>query len=827
MKKLFLVAGFLLHGFSLLAFNVTFRVDMNGISGFTTPELNGTFNNWCGNCAPMTDANNDRIWETTINLNSGNYQYKFSADNWSSQETLIAGSPCTITSNGFTNRTLNVSGNVVLPLVCWGSCGVCTYFPVTFQVNLNGILGYAAPNVSGSFNNWCGNCNLMTDANGDGIWTTTINLFPGNHEYKFSYDNWAGSESLTPGSPCTITTSGFTNRFLNLTQAITLPPVCWQTCNTATGTPVIPTISIAQTAGSNPTCKESEVVFTATVSNAPATPFYQWKVNGAFAGSNSSTFKTNSLSDGQVVTCEVTCNCNQTLPSVSNSIAMGVISLVTPSVSVSRTTTGSLCGGDTVSFLATPLFGGSNPIYQWKINGSNAGTNSSNFTINGLTSNANVTCLMTSNAPCQSKPWTLIWADEFSGSSLDLTKWKPEIGAGGWGNNELQFYTNSPNNIQLNNGQLRIIARNTGSGNQQYTSARLITKGLFSTKYGKIMGRMKFPNGQGLWPAFWMLGANIDQVNWPGCGETDIMEHVNAEPKIHGTCHWNNNGRVYLGNSINLDVNIFHEYSVEWDSLSIRFFVDGTQYHQHFISASNGSLDEFTKPFFILLNLAVGGQWPGPPNAGTQFPAIFDVDYVRVFKHETLPIGQVSSNTIGLSLIGLNPETPGPISGDTAVCANQTGLLFSIPSIPNEVYTWTLPDSATIQSGQGTPFITANWGPGPGTIQVKASNVCGISSARKFLVGIKSCNTTNGKPGSSGFYLFPNPGNGIYQIKADNLKGNIKIQVFNGVGKMVFIKKGIPASSTFLLNIEKEPAGKYFVKIESGERTDTFKIIKN
>jgi hypothetical protein len=202
------------------------------------------------------------------------------------------------------------------------------------------------------------------------------------------------------------------------------------------------------------------------------------------------------------------------------------------------------------------------------------------------------------------------------------------------------------------------------------------------------------------------------------------------------------------------------------------------------------------------------------------------VDYVRVFRHETLPIGQVSSNTIGLILSGLNPETPGPINGDTAVCANQTGLTFSIPSLPNEVYTWTLPGSATIQSGQGTPSITANWGPAPGTIQVKASNVCGISSARNFLVGIKSCNTTNRKSGSSGFYLFPNPGNGIYQIKADNLKENLKIQVFNSVGKMVFIKKGIPASNVFLLNIEKEPAGKYYVKIDSGEKTDTFQVIK-
>jgi len=179
-----------------LAFNVTFRVDMSQQTGFNTPEVNGTFNNWCGNCFQMTDSNGDNIWEGTMNLAVGNYQYKFSADNWGSQETLVPGTTCTATTGTFTNRTLAVTEDVVLPIVCWGACVECAaapvFYDVTFQVDMNEQTGFTTPEVNGTFNGWCGNCTAMQDANSDGIWSVTLSLQEGTYDYKFSHDNWSG-----------------------------------------------------------------------------------------------------------------------------------------------------------------------------------------------------------------------------------------------------------------------------------------------------------------------------------------------------------------------------------------------------------------------------------------------------------------------------------------------------------------------------------------------------------------------------------------------------------------------------------------------------------
>jgi hypothetical protein len=219
------------------AVNVTFQLDMNGMSGFTTPEVNGTFNGWCGNCNAMTDANSDGIWEVTLNLAAGSYEYKYSYDNWGGQETLIAGSSCTVTNSGFTNRTLNLTTDVVLPVVCWQSCVSCAAsipnYTVTFQVDMSHETGFTTPEVNGTFNGWCGNCNAMTDANGDGIWTTTVTLPAGSYEYKFSHDFWSGQESLTAGMPCLIGT----NRHFTLSGNTVLPVVCYGSCVSCALTP--------------------------------------------------------------------------------------------------------------------------------------------------------------------------------------------------------------------------------------------------------------------------------------------------------------------------------------------------------------------------------------------------------------------------------------------------------------------------------------------------------------------------------------------------------------------------------------------------------------
>jgi 1,4-alpha-glucan branching enzyme len=224
----------MLTQFSSNAFNVTFRVDMSQQSGFTTPEVNGSFNNWCGNCFQMTDADGDNIWEATTDLAPGNYEYKFSADGWGSQENLIPGSACTVTNFGFTNRSLVVTQETILPIVCWGACVECAaapvFYDVTFQVDMNEQTGFTTPEVNGIFNGWCGNCTAMQDANGDGIWSVTVSLQAGTYEYKFSHDNWAGQESLTPGSSCTITTDAFTNRTITVSQDEVLPAVCYGSC---------------------------------------------------------------------------------------------------------------------------------------------------------------------------------------------------------------------------------------------------------------------------------------------------------------------------------------------------------------------------------------------------------------------------------------------------------------------------------------------------------------------------------------------------------------------------------------------------------------------
>lgn len=216
-------------------YNITFRVDMNEVGdAFTTPEVNGTFNGWCGGCAPMSDGDGDGIWELTIPLAAGFYEYKFAYDSWAGSESLIPGSSCTITTGEFTNRALDVTGDATLDAVCWGSCLSCSdiiTYAVTFSVDMNEVAGpFTTPEVNGSWDGWCGGCTPLSDPDGDGIWSTTKMLEPGYYEYKFAYDSWSGDESLTPGDPCTVTTDIFTNRFINVSDDADLGVVCWASC---------------------------------------------------------------------------------------------------------------------------------------------------------------------------------------------------------------------------------------------------------------------------------------------------------------------------------------------------------------------------------------------------------------------------------------------------------------------------------------------------------------------------------------------------------------------------------------------------------------------
>ena len=231
------------------------------------------------------------------------------------------------------------------------------------------------------------------------------------------------------------------------------------------------------------------------------------------------------------------------------------------------------------------------------------------------------------------------WSDEFDGAAGTLpnpAKWTYDLGGGGWGNQELETYTNQPTNVQLDgNGHLVIRADRAGGG---YTSARIKTKGLFSPQYGHIEARIRLPFGQGIWPAFWMLGANYPATPWPDCGEIDIMENVGREPSVnHGSAH----GPGYSGgSSISSAYTLpggakfsddFHVFAIDWAPQSIAFSVDGTVYRTiRPASLPAGAPWVFDKPFYLILNVAVGGTFPGNPNGTTQFPQEMIVDYVRV-----------------------------------------------------------------------------------------------------------------------------------------------------------------------------------------------------
>ena len=238
--------------------------------------------------------------------------------------------------------------------------------------------------------------------------------------------------------------------------------------------------------------------------------------------------------------------------------------------------------------------------------------------------------------------WNLVWSDEFdgaAGANVDTSKWVYETGNGsnGWGNSELEYYQ-SQNGLLDGNGNLVITAKQENFSGFNYTSARLKTQGKTSWSYGHIESRIKIPYGQGVWPAFWLLGNDIDSVSWPGCGEIDVMENIGKEPtKVHGTLHGPGYSggagptAVYTLSDTGKFADDFHVFAIEWEANVIRWYVDGTLYSTKTpTDIGSGNTWVFAKPFFVLLNLAVGGSWPGSPDSTTTFPQIMTVDYVRV-----------------------------------------------------------------------------------------------------------------------------------------------------------------------------------------------------
>jgi len=228
-----------------------------------------------------------------------------------------------------------------------------------------------------------------------------------------------------------------------------------------------------------------------------------------------------------------------------------------------------------------------------------------------------------------SQNWQLVWSDEFTnGISGD---WVFETGGGGWGNNELEYYRRE--NASVQNGQLVLTAKRENYGGYNYTSVRMKTQGRKSWKYGKIEARIAMPSFSGAWPAFWMLGDNISSVGWPSCGEIDIMEHINTGNTDYGTIHWNNGGHVeYSRNTQVNNITAYHTYTITWDANSINWLVDGVQYSSANIANNVNNTAAFHNNFFILLNFAIGGAWPGYNIDNNAFPANMYVDYVRVYQ---------------------------------------------------------------------------------------------------------------------------------------------------------------------------------------------------
>lgn len=234
----------------------------------------------------------------------------------------------------------------------------------------------------------------------------------------------------------------------------------------------------------------------------------------------------------------------------------------------------------------------------------------------------------------------MVWSDEFEGTNLNEKFWNYEIGNNnGWGNNELQYYKKE--NTSVKDGYLIVEAKNESAGNQIYTSSRLTTQNKYNFKYGRVDIRAALPKGQGIWPALWMLGKNITTVSWPKCGEIDIMEMVGGNSGVgsdkttYGTAHWDNNGtRALYGGNTKLNSGIFndefHVFSIVWDAQKIVWYLDDKQFHV--IDTTPAGLSEFQEEYFLLVNLAVGGDWPGKPDGTTVLPQYLVVDYIRVFQ---------------------------------------------------------------------------------------------------------------------------------------------------------------------------------------------------
>ncbi|MEM1326099.1 MAG: family 16 glycosylhydrolase [Bacteroidota bacterium] len=308
---------------------------------------------------------------------------------------------------------------------------------------------------------------------------------------------------------------------------------------------------------------------------------------------------------------------------------------------------------------------------------------------------------------------TLVWEDNFDGTTLDNTKWTPQIGDGcdigicGWGNNELQWY--QAQNATVENGLLKITARRENVGGKNYTSSRLRTINKGDWKYGRFEASIKLPTGQGIWPAFWMLPTDNVYGGWPQSGEIDIMELIGREPStVHGTIHfgqaWPNNsasGEEYMLHEGTFDDD-FHEFAIEWEANEIRWYIDDYLYATKNRSDVSPQRWPFDQNFHFLLNVAVGGNWPGNPDGSTVFPQVMEVDYVRVY----------------------DMATP-TLKGERAVANRAEGVRYTLDNVPDgATVLWTLPSDASFVTNNDGTQVTVDWGDTSGKLTAVVETAC-------------------------------------------------------------------------------------------------------
>ncbi|MCA2213403.1 family 16 glycosylhydrolase [Jidongwangia harbinensis] len=352
------------------------------------------------------------------------------------------------------------------------------------------------------------------------------------------------------------------------------------------------------------------------------------------------------------------------------------------------------------------------------------------------------------------------WQDEFNapaGTPLDQNKWKFDIGGGGWGNNERQYYTNSTSNVVHDgSGHLAITARRDNPANYQchygrceYTSGRILTADKFAQRYGRFEARLKIPRGQGIWPAFWMLGGG----NWPTDGEIDIMENVGYEPNtVHGTVHgpgYSGGEGIGGGRTIGEPLsNNFHTYAVEWSPNLIVWYLDGAEFYRITPANLGGDRWVFDHPFFMILNVAVGGNWPGYPDATTTFPQTMLVDYVRVSAW-TDGGGTPTGNGLRSALNGKCIDIPGGNPADGARlqmydCNGSAAQQWTFNGDGTVRAMGKCMDPAAAGSANGTPIqlVTCNGNPVQRFTLSGAGDLVNISANR--CVDIKEVNPNNG-----------------------------------------------------------------------------------